>query len=71
MTFKIDKDIPAPDRAKYPVRGMEVGDSFFVPSREPSARNSPQTAGRYYGFKLVSRAVVEDGIEGVRIWRTE
>lgn len=56
---------------KYPFKGMEIGDSFFVSFDDGGdglVRRMHSTAynyGRRYGMKFVARKV--EG--GVRIWR--
>ena len=83
--IKIDKDIPVPsgsDRRcgerKYPLKMMEVGNSFFVPlekgddlkrmaNRLSQARQTYQK--RNEGVRLTQRMWEEDGTVGIRIWR--
>lgn len=74
--IRIDKGIPLPqDRRayrKYQLGAMEPGDSFFVPhskryviaayTRVWSQRNGNTR-------KFTARAVTENGIPGVRVWR--
>jgi len=69
--YKIEKGIEKLPRTEYPVREMEVGDSFFVPSRDKirSLRSMATRWGVLLGIKLSVRGVVEDGVEGVRVWR--
>lgn len=55
-----------------PVGGMQVGDSFFVPSLTPKqTRRDVQYVARQFGKKLRSEVVIEDMLIGVRFWRTE
>lgn len=76
--FKIESGIPVPKpvntggSSKYPFSEMEVGDSFFAPWKGyhiiwALARRAPQK----YGIKLTTRAVTENGVQGVRVWRIE
>ena len=71
--FVIDKDVPVPDKIKkykYPLREMEIGDSFFIPARVPSQMSSYISVSKSAtGFEYTSRSVIEDGIKGVRVWR--
>lgn len=71
MEIKIDKNvaIPAKDNrggARAIVRGMAVGDSFFVTSKPGAA----SAILRNVGFKASQRKVTENGVTGFRIWRT-
>ena len=79
MTYKIDKDIPIPITkrrgrpTKYPFAKMDVGDSVFFPG-ERIKGNAYMAAinyasGRDVRFK--SRTVIEDGVEGIRVWRVK
>lgn len=81
MTVKIDKGIPITPQVgpkgnkgnrKYPWYEMEVGDSFFVPSTNPSRfMGSKYNYLRARGIEISCRAVTENGINGVRVWRVE
>jgi hypothetical protein len=75
--LKIDKDIPlcdpghsGPQNPKYPLRAMDVGDSFLVPTKQDRERAKAtiwyftrSSLGK--GRKFASRKVEE----GYRIWR--
>ena len=70
----IDKNVRIPSvsrpgrKPKYPWRTMDVGDSFFVPSKTPcKLSGSMQGAKKRLGRNFTARAV--EG--GVRVWRTE
>lgn len=72
--IKIEKGVPMPTRApyktKYPVRGMEVGDSFFVQKNgtgltDVAVRNAVRQAGNRHGYKMATRS--QDG--AWRCWR--
>ncbi len=69
-SIKIDKDIPLPQgnggKSMFPWRTMEVGDSFFAPGKKQIDR---RTADASYGIKTKTSRVVENGVEGVRVWR--
>lgn len=63
-------EIPPPSfggrPTKYPIKKMEIGDSFVV---DKSERNGMGGYFRNLGFKCTTRNVVEDGKEVVRVWR--
>ena len=66
MEFEIEKGIPLPSpHSKYPLAGMEIGDSFFVPGMRITDLSSSLAYQKQFGKKFVSRTV--NG--GVRIWR--
>lgn len=75
MTIKIDTGIPLPEPrgriAKYPWREMQPGDSFFVPGKAPSSFGGSKNGAckSIPGSKWTCRAVTENGIKGVRVWR--
>lgn len=77
--YKIEANIKMPKKpqgtgakTKYPFKGLEVGDSFFVP--KAVALNMSGRA-HYWGKKLERkysvRTVTEGGVKGVRAKRTE
>jgi len=47
-----------------------VNASFFVPDATTSTASKYLTAGKDKGYTYVTRSVTEDGVDGVRIWRT-
>ena len=67
--FKIEKGIPMPVSRTYGasmssiIKQMEVGDSIEILVRQQS---TVQAAGRFHGFKLVTRASTEGKR---RVWR--
>lgn len=81
------KKIPIPTErgqpAKYPFRSLvEVGDSFFFetgPERQEAVANSISSLSSMYwptAFpgakrKFSFRRLIEDGVYGVRVWRTK
>jgi len=86
--LKIEKNKPIPERTyerptKYPVRELQVGDSFFVPcgpDEQTGVRSTITSAARRLDYKVVLRKMVEavDGegdqsvnVEGIRVWRVE
>jgi hypothetical protein len=69
--ISITKGLPTPHRgrAKYPFRDMEVGDSFFAP--RASVIGLHGCARRHRPKRFTCRSLVENGVGGVRVWRTE
>lgn len=81
--LEIDRDVPIPPQGnkKYPWAELKVGDSFFVPysdkenlhrgKRLQSAISNLAAAyaRSYPGKKFLTRAIVEDSVRGVRVWR--
>jgi len=78
MSYKIDKNVPIPEdvhsagekRATYPFADLEIGDSFFVEGKT-TMTSTLNSASRRLGFKFASKVEVVNGVEGLRIWRTE
>ena len=72
--IKIDKGLPVvPNGAgapsKYPTKFLEIGDSFFAAgAKQPSIASA---LFHYKPKKFVTRSVTENGVCGVRVWRTE
>lgn len=72
--IKIESNVPCPldhrNARRYPWDQMEIGDSFFLPHATPQ---SIACVGRSWGkrrnVKFSVRAVVENGVEGTRVWR--
>ena len=55
----------------YPFVMMEIGESFFVAKRSRQGFNgSSNYATQKLGRKFATRAVVENGVKGTRVWRT-
>ena len=84
MTYKIEKNIPIPIYywREFPFEQMLVGDSFFIPHKAYSNISFELMAKRLRGgiiasasrvleHKYKSRARVEKGIKGLRVWRVE
>lgn len=83
--FEIQKHIPIPEWRRgrpsldrgYPFDSMDVGDSFAVPVDPGTNRTAVQKHVRLVAFrpehrknhKYVTRSMVEDGREVVRVWR--
>ena len=85
MVIQIDKNIPVPaetgvwGNTKYPWLEMDIGDSFFQApfdhedqkvcrSRLVSARANRR---KFHGEDYVIAYVIENGIYGVRVWKTK
>lgn len=73
--IKIDKKVPIAPRWSrsdviYPFAELEVGDSFFAPSKKRSFSNLAVWSKKT-GFKFMTRKTVENGQPGFRVWRTE
>ena len=57
---------------KYGLRELKVGDSKFFPmcwDEVPRMQRKLRSAAMSRSIKLVTRSVIEDGDEGVRLWR--
>ncbi len=75
---QIDKGVPMPKprgggRApKWPVRDMQIGDSFFVPNKTAANMSGVVNYARSMnkGWKFGMRIMIENGVKGVRVWRT-
>lgn len=80
--IEVETDIPIPgfgartktSLARNPVfDGMKVGDSFFIIKWNKSFLSSVHyarlVAESRTGFKFTTRALTENGVEGVRVWR--
>jgi hypothetical protein len=77
MAFVIEKDIAIPEStrpsarsSKYPLRDMEVGDSFFIPNvvtedELKKARGAIASAAKTTKCKTTTRPM--DG--GLRVWK--
>ena len=71
LTF--ESSIAMPDR-KFPgVKGgsmlkeMNIGDSYFDAKYSPTRIS---TAKKNLGYKFSTRTVTENGVTGIRVWRT-
>ena len=75
--FKIDVGVPISKitsgrkPTKFPFTDMEVGDSVFVPEAKPNSSYASAATRNYSPHKFIQRTVIEDGVKGLRIWRTE
>jgi hypothetical protein len=74
----VEAGIPIPPRtqlgrrSKYPFEDMDVGDSFFVAGRDGKNFGGTVTGARkrHPDMAFEMRTVKEDGVIGVRVWRT-
>ena len=85
MVVQIDKNIPIPEgseswgNTKYPWLEMGVGDSFFQAPHSSEDQKACRTrmmgarANRLksHGENYVIACVTENGIDGVRVWKTK
>ncbi len=75
--MKINHDIPEPENSRrtWPFKDMQVGDSFFCAETENGFK-CLRSAASYHKklhppFDYISKKVIENGIKGVRTWRTK
>ncbi len=72
--YAIETDIPAPRRSRYPWRELAVGESFFVPcaslARAKVMIRQTHTVGARLNLSFVCEQRTEEGVFGVRIWKT-
>lgn len=73
-TIALDKGIPLPSRtnratSKYPLDGMEVGDSFFIPNAKKGTQISVSKSMKARKMVCTTRAVTENEVAGIRVWR--
>lgn len=78
MNIKIDKGIPLPSKSKYddlyPLKDMEVGDSFFIAvtdENKTNIRNRLSSAVRNYSRNKSILFSVRKVSGGIRVWRTQ
>lgn len=51
---------------------FRVGWSFFVPClRLEESKESITAVAKRLGYKVLIKPVIEDGIKGLRVWRTK
>lgn len=54
----------------FPFEGMEVGESFFIPTLKPSPMiYAIETGAKRAEIRIKAFATVKDGCLGVRAWR--
>lgn len=78
--IKIEKGVPIPigyssrsDSITALLRSMEVGDSFFKVSDSPARLQVAITSCKRHvgeGKVFVTRTREENGVKGIRVWRT-
>lgn len=76
MVFDIEdgKSVPTAKggvESKYPFGALEVGQSFFIPNAKRGWPLSSTANTRHKPKKFTQRQVVEEGIAGIRVWRTK
>lgn len=75
MTIEVEKGVPIPSKtaphSKYPFSKMSIGDSFFAPVNTPRIWGSISAYCKRHGGKFTARAVTENGVQGVRVWKLE
>lgn len=88
MTFAIQSGIPVPTKngtatSKYPLRDLQVGQSFFVAGAKKSTQVTLSKAAKNLGISITTRALKEhtefdgegngvgDKVDGLRVWRVE
>lgn len=73
VTLKIDKRVPIPERTngtrRYPLADMAVGDSFFIPGGKRYV-NIAASLNRHRPKTFTTRKCEEQGVSGLRVWRT-
>lgn len=79
--FVVEHDVPLPDefykpraKVKYPIKDLELWDSFFVPGMTPRELKNATRIPRSWlmeGQEFEFAAANKDGIEGARCWRTK
>jgi len=70
--FKIDRGIPMPvlpARNLYPFAQMQIGDSFLVPME--AATRCRANFKHHRPMRFTAHTVVENGTQGLRVWRLE
>jgi hypothetical protein len=63
--IKIDKGIERPSRSKYPLKDLQVGDSFLLDPNVKSIYQNVWGMGKRMGMKFSVRVTSE----GARVWR--
>lgn len=72
ITIQNNIPIPAPKAgrvATLPFEQMNIGDSFFT--SDPTATTKAAYFKKKLGISFISRTQIENGVRGVRLWRTE
>lgn len=77
MTFKIETGIPLPKTRRatmrYPYEALSIGDSFFVPDGKMNTIRCDITRRHHLlkPMRFTASSATEDGVSGVRVWRTQ
>jgi len=54
----------------FPYQGMEIGDSFFMPTVRPAyAHYIIDLTSKKVGIRVKTYTMIDDGVLGVRAWR--
>ena len=54
----------------FPFDGMEVGDSFFIPTlKSAETIYSATESAKKHNLRVKAYSAMKDGIMGVRVWR--
>ena len=54
----------------FPYQGMEIGDSFFMPTLRPAfGHYIIDLTSKKVGLRMKTYTVIYDGVLGVRAWR--
>ena len=74
--IQIDSDVPLPglrsERTGLPWSELELRQSFFVPKgNRASVAAGASRNGKRLGRRFTTRPRIENGVEGVRVWRVE
>ena len=71
--YKIEKKIPLENKATrkspFPFAAMEIGDSFFVPTKDYSRRKVSNDVFYQNSTRSGKRYVTRTEDSGVRVWR--
>ena len=72
--IEIDTDVPMPTqrasrRVRYPLRELEIGQSFFAPGKSRASVGA--VISTLAPKRFVTQIRVEDGVKGIRVWRAE
>jgi hypothetical protein len=68
--YQIETGVPLPTGGrpiKYPLRDMQVGDSFLIPAEDHKAKSIYQSA-KQAGVRITTRAQPDGSL---RVWRLE
>jgi hypothetical protein len=75
--FKIESGVPIPTgpvlrKSKYPLAGMQPGDSFFVPGAKVSIQKSVRAAASVFSARNKGTEFTARLVEGgLRVWRVK